>query len=79
MPTMSFYTSRDTDGNVHVQNAVAGMLGQHHVHSPEGFVRWRKPTDDIRDAAGPCDCTLEPGQARDGVSGKVTELLAEYR
>ena len=37
---MTFYCTREPDGTIHVQNAVTGFLGQHHVHTPEDFERW---------------------------------------
>lgn len=77
MITMTFSVSKDTDGNIHVQNGVMGMLGQHHVHSPEGFERWRKPGDSIREIDGLCDCGLRPGQVRDH-TGHVSTLSQEY-
>jgi hypothetical protein len=77
MISMTFYVSKDKDGNIHVQNAVMGALGQHHVHSLEGFERWRKPGDSIREIAGVCDCGLSPGQVRDH-TGRVLALSDEY-
>lgn len=74
MITMQFYVFTDSDGNVHVQNAVAGMLGQHHVHTPEDFERWRKDSDDVREMGGSCGCGLQPGQVRDGTTGKVSTM-----
>ncbi len=74
---MTFYTSQDREGNIHVQNAAAGALGQHHVHSPAGFARWRKPGDSIQDVGGHCDCGLIPGQVK-GYEGKVSTLPPEY-
>jgi hypothetical protein len=37
---MTFYCTREKDGTIHVQNAVMGMMGQHHVHTPEDFKSW---------------------------------------
>ena len=66
MYTMQFYTYNDADGNVHVQNAVAGMLGQHHVHTPEDFKRWCRPNTEITEMGGLCDCGMKPGEMCDG-------------
>lgn len=75
-PTMTFYVTRTDDGLVHVQNGLAGMLGQHHVHTPEDFEAWRHPGDDIRDLDGTtCDCGLVAGQTRDH-NGRVTTKAA---
>ena len=41
---MHFYTTKTPDGSIHVQNAIMGHFGQHHVHSEEGFKRWVKDT-----------------------------------
>lgn len=41
LTTMTFYAFRCKDGKIHVQNAVAGMLGQHHVYTPEEFEQWK--------------------------------------
>ena len=38
---MTFYCSRQADGTIHIQNAAMGYLGQHHVHTPEDFEKWR--------------------------------------
>ena len=66
---MTFYCTREPDGTVHVQNAVMGYLGQHHVHSPEDFERWKTGISKSHvvwlDAA-PCDCGLKPGEVRSG-------------
>ena len=48
-------------------------VGQHHVHSPAGFERWRKDTDDIHEIKGLCDCGLAAGMVRDH-TGRVSEL-----
>ncbi len=62
---MTFYCTRAPDSTVHVQNAVLGFLGQHHVHSPEDFERWKVGIPESRIvwlAAAPCDCGLKPGE-----------------
>ena len=38
---MTFYCAKQPDGTIHVQNAVKGYLGQHHVHTPEDFEKCR--------------------------------------
>ncbi len=50
MYSMSFTVTVTPDGLYHIQNGVAGLSGQHHVHSAESFKRWQKPGDDIRKA-----------------------------
>ena len=68
---MRFYATRYPDGTVHVQNAVNGLPGQHHVHSAESFERWRKHVSpealEIEDAkeGGECGCGLGVGQVRE--------------
>jgi len=65
---MRFYVHEDPDGNYHVQNAVAGHLGQHHVHSKASFESWKgqikKQDLEMLDSA-PCDCGLRPGDVRE--------------
>jgi len=65
--SMSFYVSKDKNGNIHVQNAIMGHLGQHHVHTPKGFKKWAKDIDkeDIHNLDGLCDCGLILGQVKD--------------
>ena len=69
--TMTFYVSKSPDGLYHVQNAVGGYLGQHHVHTKESYEAWSRDLDNIEvlgDAH--CDCGLAAGQVRDH-TGKV--------
>lgn len=77
MFTMTHYVSRNSDGSVHVTNAVAGMIGQHHVHTEGGFRDWAdggegsrpispeaiKPMEGVTD----CDCGLKPGEQKAGL------------
>jgi hypothetical protein len=70
---MTFYTYKDADGNIHVQNAVMGMLGQHHVHTPADFRHWGKPGDDIQEMYALCDCGMKPGESCNGWPKKVGE------
>jgi len=69
MLSMDFYAHRDPGGNWHVQNAVMGHLGQHHVHSPAGFEKWRKTTSKkclhLSDKVFKCSCGLGPGDCRE--------------
>lgn len=64
---MTFYCTREADGAIHIQNAVTGFLGQHHVHTPEDFECWKAGIPESQivwlDAA-PCDCGLKPGEVR---------------
>ena len=65
---MHFYVNRNKDGSVHVQNAVMGMLGQHHVHSKKGFEKWKQDVEEscIKDlGGGECDCGLKIGDVKD--------------
>jgi hypothetical protein len=66
MLEMTFYVTREDDGTVHVQNTIGGLFGQHHVHTPEGFEEWRKPSDHIEEMQNtkPCTCGLAPGEMR---------------
>ena len=74
MFAMRFYCTREADGTIHVQNAVDGMLGRHHVHTSEDFESWRGTGEGrIADAGikwmkdvNPCDCGLKAGEVRDG-------------
>lgn len=75
MYRMTFAVTITPDGLYHVQNGVAGMLGQHHVHSKEGFEAWRKPDDDIRMGEGACACGLGDGDVRDH-TGRVGRLAS---
>lgn len=65
---MQFYISKDSAGNIHVQNAVMGHLGQHHVHTPKDFAAWKKSAKvaakDCHQLKTVCDCGLEPGQVK---------------
>ena len=61
---MVFKATTNGDGTIHVTNTVMGMIGQHHVHTPEGLKRWQEtgafviPDEDIHwlDSADDCDC-----------------------
>ena len=67
MYTMTHYCTREKDGTIHVQNAVMGMMGQHHVHTPKDFKKWRKDNDTIKWLdCEPCGCGLKAGEVRVG-------------
>ena len=76
MYTMTFYCNRNSDGLIHVQNAVAGMMGQHHVHDDADFERWKQGNpevqigpvseEDIVWLEGDCDCELRSGEMESG-------------
>jgi len=70
---MHFYATKTVDSNVHVQNVVMGLMGQHHVHTPKGFEKWIAEIDEqyLHISDGECSCGLQPGQVRSH-SGKVT-------
>jgi hypothetical protein len=75
---MLHYWHKDAQGNIHVQNTVGGMLGQHHVHTPKSFENWRlmTPASSLRElkyTQQPCTCGLKPGQVRDH-RGNVTTM-----
>ena len=57
MTKMTFYANKDVDGNIHVQNALLGKLGQHHVHTPEDLRSGRSREIEWLNA-NPCDCGL---------------------
>ena len=70
---MHFYVTKTTDGLYHVQNAVMGMLGQHHVHTEKGFKKWMREIEKekIHTSSGNCDCGLRAGNVQDH-TGNVT-------
>lgn len=78
MFTMHHFATIYDNGTVHVQNCVAGMDGQHHVHTLKGYRKWKKDVggrNAIDTKAKPgamCDCGLAPGQMRE-YDGKVWE------
>lgn len=67
---MIFYCTREKDGTIHVQNAVMGMMGQHHVHTEAGFAEWRVGLDEHNikwlQGTAPCDSGLKAGEKRSG-------------
>ena len=68
---MIFYVSKDKKGNLHVQNMIGPYQGQHHVHTPEDFKRWKRlnriPNDVISELDGTCECGLQAGGTRRGL------------
>ena len=67
MYNMTHYCTREKDGTIHVQNAIMGIMGQHHVHTAKEFEAWKKPGDAIEWLdCEPCDCGLKTGEVREG-------------
>ena len=69
MIRMIHYCQRQPDGSIHVQNAVMGHLGQHHVHTSDDFDRWTKDASgkiEWLEGCQPCDCGLAPGERKAG-------------
>lgn len=72
---MNHYITKTADGLIHVQNAVMGHFGQHHVHTKEDFEAWVKKNkihkeniimlDGCKDGKE-CKCGLKAGQHMDG-------------
>ena len=67
---MTFYCTKESDGTIHVQNAVMGMMGQRHVHTQEDFDKWAKGNEDsiqwMAPDLGDCDCGLRAGEVKSG-------------
>lgn len=67
---MTHYITKTRDGLYHVQNAIMGMMGQHHVHTEEGFKQW-KAGGNIEDQdivfldSTKCSCGLTPSEVRE--------------
>jgi len=69
---MSHYVTKTADGLIHVQNAVMGHFGQHHVHTEEDFEAWVKkqkiaPEHIIQLEGTECNCGLKPNEYIDGL------------
>jgi hypothetical protein len=65
---MHFYVVKTPDGLYHVQNIVAGRLGQHHVHSEKSYERWAQSVDKRLIhylGEGECNCGLKCGDIRE--------------
>jgi hypothetical protein len=64
----------------HVQNIVGTMIGQHHVHSEQGYVKWRKNIDMnhlLMERVDSCPCGLDAGYVQE-FDGRVW-LNKEYK
>lgn len=70
LPKMTFYCSKESDGTIHVQNAIMEMMSQHHVHTLASFKAWtdrlRVEESSIEWLPGPCDCGLKAGETVSG-------------
>lgn len=73
---MRHYVTVTKDGLYHVQNAVMGHFGQHHVHTKRDFEAWVKKNkiaqEDIIMMEGcvngnECNCGLKAGEVKDGL------------
>jgi len=61
---MRHYVTLTPDGLYHVENIVGPYPGQHHIHTEQGYRRWRSNIDKkyIHLEEGElCVCGLEPG------------------
>lgn len=68
LPDMRHYVALTPDGMYHVQNIVGTMIGQHHVHTEQGYMKWKKGIDKkyLRiENAEFCPCGLEPGYVKE--------------
>lgn len=68
---MRHYIIKTEDDLIHVQNAVMGLFGQHHVHTKEQFDEWVRKNkiaeEDIIDLGSErCVCGLKAGEVIDG-------------
>ena len=61
---MYFDATETSDGLIHVQNSVMGMLGQHHVHTKANFEKWRNGKS-VQLSKGTCDCNMQAGDVRE--------------
>lgn len=66
---MNFYITKTSDGLYHVQNAVKGQFGQHHVHDEESFNKWKEGIEEknLKFLKGECNCGLKNGDCIDGL------------
>jgi hypothetical protein len=65
---MHHYVSLTLDRLYHVQNMAGAMIGQHHVHSHDGFRKWKKKINKKylhMEKAEFCACGLEPGYVKE--------------
>ena len=68
LSVMRHYVALTPDGLYHVQNVVGAMPGQHHVHSEQGYIKWKKNIDKKyihEEIAEFCPCGLEPGHVQE--------------
>jgi hypothetical protein len=73
MIEMHFYITKTRDGLYHIQNAISGVLGQHHVHTKTGYEKWKKeiPKERLHIEEGKVCCDLKAGEVKDH-RGNVT-------
>jgi hypothetical protein len=64
---MHFYVTITKDGLYHVQNTVMGMMGQHHVHTKEGYRKWKIGIEKeyLHISNGKC-CDMKDGEVKEG-------------
>jgi hypothetical protein len=68
LAVMRHYVALTPDGLYHVQNMVGTMIGQHHVHSENGYKEWKSKVDekDIHlEESEFCPCGLEAGYVKE--------------
>jgi hypothetical protein len=69
---MRHYVALTPDGLYHVQNVVGAMPGQHHIHSEQGYIKWKKNIDKKyiqEEIAEFCPCGLESGHVKEHDGG----------
>jgi hypothetical protein len=75
---MHFYVTKTADGLYHIQNVVAGYLGQHHVHTHQDYKKWRRKLrkkERLHFSKGMCGCNLNNGETRDHHGQLTSKLL----
>ena len=68
LSVMRHYVALTPDGLYHVQNVVGAMPGQHHVHSEQGYMKWKRNMSQryiFEENAEFCSCRLDPGYVRE--------------
>ncbi len=60
---MTHYVFRNGDDEIHVQNMVGGMFGQHHIHDAASFKAWvaEIPGKQLSEMKLTCDCGQTDG------------------